>query len=121
MNLPLPNFFHRHLISFDKTPIHFIESIHPDAKNTLLVLHGASEHAGRYKELAAFFYSRNINCVLMDLRGFGSSGGKKAFWPDFNTVVTDVSMVAADILKRGDSVHLLGHSMGGLLIKSRYV
>lgn len=106
---------HRNLISSDGTALHFIEFTRDGNTQTLLILHGASEHGARYSEFSEYLLTHGVNSVLMDLRGYGASGGKRAYWPDFNTSSTDVSMIAADILNRKQTLHLLGNSMGGLL------
>lgn len=103
------------LMSSDNIAIHVNESVPATSSNAVLILHGATEYGERYIEFAQYLYENGIGCVMMDLRGFGRSGGKRAYWPDFNASASDVAMVASSIQDRGFSLHLLGHSMGGLL------
>lgn len=103
------------LMSFDDIVIHVTEAIPAFASDVVLILHGATEYGERYSDFARYLVENGIGCVMMDLRGFGKSGGKRAYWPDFNTSAADVAMIASAVQDRGFNLHLLGHSMGGLL------
>ena len=83
----------------------------------LLLVHGVAEHAGRYAHVGAQLARAGITTHAFDLRGFGGSGGHRAYvdrWPrfydDLEDRLTEVRVAAA-----GLPVVLYGHSMGGLI------
>jgi alpha-beta hydrolase superfamily lysophospholipase len=49
------------------------------ARGHLLIVHGIAEHAGRYAHVAAQLSGSGIAAYAYDLRGFGGSGGHRAY------------------------------------------
>jgi len=43
----------------------------------LCIIHGFGEHSGRFLHLADYFAKNNLVVHLIDLRGFGYSGGPR--------------------------------------------
>ncbi len=84
----------------------------------VLLIHGLAEHGGRYDHVARMLAARGHAVVAPDLRGFGRSGGRRAYlqrWDDYlDDVAADLELVRAE----GGPVVLLGHSMGGLVALS---
>ena len=84
-------------------------------RSVIVLVHGLGEHGGRYEHVAALLVARGHAVRATDLRGFGASGGRRAFvrsWDDYlDDLVTDVAAARAV----GSPVVLLGHSMGGLV------
>lgn len=83
----------------------------------MLLVHGIAEHAGRYDHVAARFATAGLETHAFDLRGFGGSGGERAYvapWSVYHDDLEDrlgaVRVVAGDL-----PVILYGHSMGGLI------
>ena len=89
---------------------------HPRA--AVLLIHGISEHSGRYEHVGLFLAERGFDVVAIDLRGFGQSGGRRAFVNTFDEYLDDVEDQLAEIRALGVPVVLLGHSMGGLIALS---
>ncbi len=86
---------------------------HPRA--AIVLVHGLAEHTGRYDHVGDQFASRGFDVRGSDLRGFGGSGGDRAYIEDFSQYTADL---ADDVISAGESgapVVLLGHSMGGLI------
>ena len=83
----------------------------------LLLIHGIAEHAGRHAQVASHFARAGIETHAYDLRGFGASGGRRAFverWPEYHDDLED--QLAAIRAAAGElPVVLYGHSMGGLI------
>lgn len=82
---------------------------------TLVIVHGASEHGGRYEHVAGDFVERDWNVVAIDLRGHGKSGGPRTHVSHFQRYVTDIATVLDHLEIPAAQTALLGHSMGGLV------
>jgi alpha-beta hydrolase superfamily lysophospholipase len=83
----------------------------------LLIVHGIAEHAGRYRHVATQLANAGITTHAFDQRGFGGSGGHRAYvdrWSQYHDDVEDrLAEVRAEA--EGLPVVLYGHSMGGLI------
>jgi lysophospholipase len=86
-----------------------------DVPRTLVIVHGASEHGGRYEHVAAEFVERGWNVVAADLRGHGKSGGRRTHVAHFHRYVTDLTSILDALELPPEQTALLGHSMGGLV------
>jgi alpha-beta hydrolase superfamily lysophospholipase len=80
----------------------------------LVIVHGLAEHRGRYKELGRFFAAAGIEVVSYDKRGYGSSGGRRAYVDHFSDYLDDLEWVLDGVRDRGLPVILFGHSLGGI-------
>jgi alpha-beta hydrolase superfamily lysophospholipase len=92
-----------------------------EVRATVQVVHGASEHAGRYERLAGALTGRGLAVYAMDLRGHGrtaeGTGTGRLGAPTFDAVLDDVQalhLVAAEA-HPGTPRLLLGHSMGSII------
>ncbi len=89
-----------------------------EPKAVLVLVHGLSEHSGRYDDLGRRLSQAGCAVRALDLRGHGLSGGDRAFVRSFTIHMDDV----ADFLHlvRGDHpntpLFLFGQSMGGLIV-----
>jgi alpha-beta hydrolase superfamily lysophospholipase len=93
-----------------------------DLRGTIQLVHGASEHSGRYGRLAAALTSRGLGIWAMDLRGHGrtaeSTGiGRYGGGLGVDTVLDDVDALhlVIDDEHPGIPRVLLGHSMGSVI------
>jgi alpha-beta hydrolase superfamily lysophospholipase len=86
-------------------------------KAHLLLIHGFSEHSGRYEEWARKFVAQNIEVVAFDLRGHGKSGGIRGHTPGFDQLLKDIDLVLKEN-KPDDNqpLFLYGQSLGGGLV-----
>lgn len=84
----------------------------------LLIVHGIGEHSGRYEHVGSFFAERGIDTLSYDQRGFGQSGGRRAFVKSFDQYLDDVEQLLGLRREAGLPVILLGHSLGGLVVTS---
>jgi len=83
----------------------------------LLLVHGIAEHAGRYPHVATQLAAAGIAVHAYDLRGFGGSGGRRAYvdrWSEYHDDLQD-RLAAVRSPAGGLPVILYGHSMGGLI------
>ena len=83
----------------------------------LLLVHGIAEHAGRYRHVAMQLARAGITTHAYDQRGFGASGGHRAYVDRWSQYHDDVEDRLAEVRSAADGlpVVLYGHSMGGLI------
>lgn len=87
----------------------------------LAVFHGFGEHGGRYGHFVSFLDEVIDGLYVIDLRGHGRSEGKRGHVADFDEYVRDQRLALRRLEERvaGEGgkpgIHLLGHSMGGLI------
>ncbi len=86
-----------------------------DAKAAIIMVHELGEHISRYKEMAAYFNSRNYSFTGLDLPGHGRSSGKRGHIDNFGEYNDIISAMVDFVRSRegGISLVLYGHSMGG--------
>lgn len=111
---PSEHFF----VAYDKTPIHYF--LHPSAHpvGSILLVHGAGEHGGRYADIAQYLARNGFHAAALDLRGYGKSGGPRAYVKSFAQYSRDIDALLAKLRKDtgGLPAFLFGHSMGGLIV-----
>lgn len=81
----------------------------------LLIIHGLGEHGGRYGRAAAICAAGGLDTWALDLRGFGASGGRRAYVERLDVWLDDIADQLTALRARGHPVVLFGHSMGGLV------
>jgi alpha-beta hydrolase superfamily lysophospholipase len=88
-----------------------------EARGFVLLVHGLAEHTGRYEPASSILAATGLDVVGLDLRGFGGSGGRRAYVESMETWLDDLEdrLSARRTEAVGGKVVLLGHSMGGLL------
>lgn len=85
----------------------------PNPSKTIAILHGFGEHSGRFYEIARFFAAHDYEVLLIDLTGFGYSGGPRG--------CSTVEMMENDVITllteaRPDlPLFMYAHSMGALV------
>lgn len=84
----------------------------------IALVHGLGEHSGRYKDYAAFFTTRNVNVVAVDLFGHGQTEGIKGHTPKMEDYLWQIEFLIKTTLSFAPNVptYLYGHSMGGCLV-----
>lgn len=84
---------------------------------TLLLVHGLAEHSGRYEHVGARFAAAGIETHAVDLRGFGGSGGPRAWLGRWSELHDDLegrlTELRAVVPQR--PLVLYGHSLGGMV------
>lgn len=96
------------------------------AKATLLIVHGMTEHSGRYEKFAQYMADKDIAVLTYDQLGHGRSinnadelGYFEKSYP-VQTLLKD-TVIMADTLKRQypDVPHfIMGHSMGSFVVRN---
>ncbi len=89
-----------------------------DPRACIVLVHGASEHSGRYEWTAGRLTNAGYAVYALDHRGHGKSEGPRAVIDRMDNAVADVGtligIAAAEHPDRGRPV-LFGHSMGGCI------
>ncbi len=107
--------------STDGLKIQYYYAIHPEAKATIVMVHGFTEFFGKYHEVAYNFYDQGYSFFFIEQRGHGLSERKIS--KDYLVHVDDFSEYVSDLKSLMDQIvlpmtendrHLLYcHSMGG--------
>ena len=103
----------------DGTDLHTKVWEHPDPTATVLIIHGVSEHVGRWEHVAEFLVNEGFEVHSYDQRAHGASGDGTLDVESFDLFVDDIAHTIAEIRTEGRPLVLYGHSMGGL-IATRY-
>ncbi len=83
---------------------------------SILVVHGLGEHSGRHDATAGRFGAAGLAATSYDHRGFGASGGRRAYvdrWEDYLDDIED-RFRASRVARLPAAIY--GHSLGGLLV-----
>lgn len=105
-------------IMADGTELHARTWEHPEPAATVLVIHGVSEHVGRWEHVAEFFVDQGFEVHSYDQRAHGRSGDGVLDVESFELFIDDVAHTIAAIRQEGRPLVLYGHSMGGLVAAS---
>ena len=84
----------------------------------VLLVHGLSDHSGRYEHVGERLAGAGIEVHAHDLRGNGGSGGRRGHVARWSQLHDDLAerLLAVRSAARGRPVVLYGHSMGGLIV-----
>ncbi len=97
-----------------------------DVKATLLIVHGMSEHSGRYDAFAKFLAEHGILVATYDQLGHGQTVKDKyelGFFDEKHPVQTlckDVIIMADKLKEKAPTVphFIMGHSMGSFIVRT---
>jgi acylglycerol lipase len=86
-------------------------------KAVLVIVHGYTEHSGRYQHFAHQCVHAGISVEAFDLRGHGKSDGPRGFVNDFQDYVHDLAQFLIRVRERNAHlpVFLFAHSLGGTI------
>lgn len=89
-----------------------------DPVGTIGIVHGQSDHSGRFAHVADFLCANHYSIMAVDLPGHGRSGGKRGHIDTFGDYIETVDRMveALQNLQPGKPVYLYGHSMGGNVV-----
>lgn len=87
------------------------------ALGVVVIAHGLGEHSGRYRQLARDLNRAGFSAYALDHYGHGLSDGKRGHIDDFAHYSEDLHAFTRLVKKDnpGCGLHLLGHSMGGVI------
>lgn len=84
----------------------------PEVRGDVLLVHGLAEHLGRYGHVVRALNAAGYRVTGVELRGHGSSDGRRGHVDTWAQYVEDLRAAAAAI---GGPHAILAHSMGGLV------
>lgn len=87
-----------------------------ELKATLVIVHGAGEHHGRYRWLIEQLNQNGFHVVTGDLPGQGRTIGRRGHVRSFTEYIDTVETWLHEANTYKKPVFLLGHSMGGLIV-----
>ncbi len=97
----------------------FARSYVPDefcrSARTLIIVHGTSEHGGRYDHVARVAAEQGWEVIVPDMRGHGRSDGVPVHVDYFDEYLSDLDTLWQYFELNPDRTALLGHSFGGLI------
>ena len=109
------------LTTADSLQLHLREWLVPDARGSVLIVHGLGEHIGRYAHVAARLNGWGWNAIGFDHRGHGASQGRRGALAHDDDLLQDLARVVDAVrAQHPGPLVLLGHSLGGL-IAARFV
>lgn len=84
---------------------------------TVVLVHGIAEHSGRYEHVGRQLAEAGLDVHACDQRGFGGSGGRRAYVERWTQNLDDLDEVLTSVraASTGRPVVVFGHSLGGLL------
>jgi acylglycerol lipase len=84
---------------------------------SVLLVHGLAEHSGRYEHVGGWMAAHGLRVSGYDLRGFGASGGRRAWADRWSRHHDDLEERLAAVRSAAPAlpVALYGHSMGALV------
>jgi acylglycerol lipase len=84
---------------------------------SVLIVHGLAEHSGRYEHVGAQLAGAGIEAFAFDQRGFGGSGGRRAWVERWSQIHDDLEerLVSVRSIAPSRPLVLYGHSLGGLI------
>lgn len=88
---------------------------HPSPTASLVLIPGLGEHTGRYEHVGAQFHAAGFDVRGTDQRGYGRSGGPRAYADSIDTLLDDLGHEVAEASALGVPVCVIGHSVGGFL------
>lgn len=97
----------------------FLRQWKPDdePRARIILIHGFSEHSGRYTEWAERFVGEGISVLAPDLRGHGKSHGLRGHSPSFKQLLRDVDQLLHEHTRQMHiPTFLYGQSLGGGLV-----
>ncbi|HEY1612901.1 MAG TPA: alpha/beta hydrolase [Rhizomicrobium sp.] len=97
----------------------FVRSWRPQtaARGVVAICHGFNAHSGHYQWAADQFTAAGLAVYALDLRGRGRSEGERFYVGTADDYVDDLARLIslAHAREPGLSIHLLGHSAGGVI------
>lgn len=110
-----------YLLSRDRLRLYYRERLIEDARAAVVLVHGVSEHYGRYRHVEEAVARAGMSFHMMDLRGHGQSEGIRVHVDRFERYLEDLDLLVEHVQRStSQPVFLVGHSLGGL-ISVRYL
>ena len=107
----------------DGLRIHYEMYVRPDSRGGVVISHGFTESAEKFREVVYRFYAEGYSVFVIDHRGHGQSGRLVEPWflthvDNFADYVEDFEQFVDNVAAprcEGRPLYLFGHSMGGAI------
>ena len=86
-----------------------------EPRAVLVIVHGLKDHSARYAEFADRLAQHGYLVRAFDLKGHGSSDGRRVYVDDFDEYAADLDTFVKRARLEGKPLFVLGHSMGGAI------
>lgn len=88
-----------------------------ESNRVVILVHGLSEHSGRYEHVAEHLTRAGYHVYALDHRGHGQSEGTRIHVEDDTRFITDLKQYHTQIREKHPNAKLfiLGHSMGSVI------
>lgn len=98
--------------------LHYLSYKNDGADKTIILLHGFTECAEKFTELAYYFFNEGYSVYIPEMRGHGLSYKDKApkygvAIDSFDTYSKDFTAFLKDVVKEENPVYVWSHSLGG--------
>jgi len=105
----------RGMILRDGVSLSFSAVLPDPIEMVLVIVHGLSEHRGRYQRLQLDFGKAGFASYAYDQRGFGESDGSRTHMERYTDLLLDLKHVVEFVRQAhpGRKVVIVGHSFGG--------
>jgi alpha-beta hydrolase superfamily lysophospholipase len=90
----------------------------PSPRATVVVIHGAADHSGRYPGITSALVRAGLQVALVDLRGHGQSDGRRWHVDSFQDYLHDLDAFVAKLSQdgvAGEKLFVVAHSQGALV------
>jgi alpha-beta hydrolase superfamily lysophospholipase len=82
------------------------------------IVHGLSDHLGRFDSFSKFLNKKGIAVIGMDYQGHGESPGKRGHVRSYDLLISNIEnlLIAARLEYNDTPLYLYGHSLGGNIV-----
>ena len=107
-------------LSFDGNRICYEEYVHPEEKAAVIVIHGFTESAEKFREVTYYFYNESYSVYAVDLRDHGKSfrtsdKAGRVDTDDFGKYALDLQYLIEKVIRAENiqrEVYIFSHSLG---------
>ncbi len=112
----------RYFNSFDGNRIHYEQYLKPDAEGSVVIIHGFTESARKFREMSYYFLLMGFSVFAIDNRGHGLSYRREradnqvVSVGHFDDYIRDLDVFFNTVIsqyRNGKPVYIYSHSMGG--------
>ncbi len=105
-----------YLSAKDGLSLYYRERLPEGARAHVVLVHGVSEHYGRYRWVEDTLAAQGIGLSMIDLRGHGQSEGARIHVNHFEEYLDDLDVLFEHVEAHAKGrIFLVGHSLGGLI------
>jgi len=110
----------QHTLALADVTLFYSAVVPENTRAVLLIVHGLSEHGGRYSKLQQELSEADFAVWAYDQRGFGKSTGRRTYAAHYTHFLNDLKEMIAVVRNAHPNLPLIliGHSFGGLVVSA---